>query len=283
MPQSKPHPTISSITASSASIVRTTSDVALPPGPEVPLQDAVSVIIQLRPLESLSVWCGGNISFSGGLREGSLAIVDLRDTWRCQHDSAFDDLRIQIDHRVLKEMARNLGIRGFVSLTNPAGAVDPVLLNLARALLPSLDHPEHCKLSFLDQVVGACLTHILQTYGDGVASGVRRTRLTPRQEALAKEILASNLLGSISIDEVAAQCSLSRGHFIRAFCESTGKTPHQWLIKLRIDAAKTCLTGATPISKIAKSCGFADQSHLTRVFKRIIGVTPAEWRRANDK
>ncbi|CAG9185536.1 HTH-type transcriptional activator RhaR [Cupriavidus laharis] len=276
-------PTIRSITASSATIVRMRSDVALPPGPALPNEDAASIIVQLRPFESLALWRGGRSFFNGGYDRGGLAITDLCDTWRCHHGSAFDNLRMRVERRVLQDFARELGVRGPVSLSNPAGSVDPVIFNLAQALLPSLDGPEQRQRLFLDQMVGAFLIHILQAYGSAAASGRHRPRLTPRQEALAKEILSAHLPGNISVDEVAAQCNLSRSHFIRAFCNSTGKTPYQWLTERRIEVVKNCLAaGTVPISMIAAECGFVDQSHLTRVFKRVTGVTPADWRKRND-
>jgi AraC-like DNA-binding protein len=56
--------------------------------------------------------------------------------------------------------------------------------------------------------------------------------------------------------------------------------PHQWLLRQRIEKAKDLLAqGTQPLSTMASACGFADQSHFTRVFTRVVGLTPAEWRR----
>ncbi|WP_439687165.1 helix-turn-helix domain-containing protein [Cupriavidus oxalaticus] len=73
-----------------------------------------------------------------------------------------------------------------------------------------------------------------------------------------------------------------RSHFIRAFCHTTGKTPYQWLLERRIEVVKASLRGPASIAKIASDCGFADQSHMTRVFRRLTGMTPAGWRKLND-
>ena len=55
-------------------------------------------------------------------------------------------------------------------------------------------------------------------------------------------------------------------------------TPHRWLLKARVDASMKLLArGELPIAEIAIACGFADQSHFTRVFARITGVTPKVW------
>jgi AraC family transcriptional regulator len=80
--------------------------------------------------------------------------------------------------------------------------------------------------------------------------------------------------------DVARACGLSRGHFTKAFRVATGLTPHQWLQRYRVDKAKTLLLNpSSSIAEIAGACGFADQSHLTRVFSRLVGSTPALWRR----
>ena len=274
---------VQSIATSAATMTRMRSEVALPDSADIPQRDAASIIVQLRSFASHSLWRDGKHVFSGGHREGALAITDLRDGWRCHHGSAFDNVRLRVEHQTLQKLARDLGIGRPVSLVNPAGAQDPVLLSLARALLPSLEYPERGDRLFLDHVVGACLTHVLRAYGGGLDPGRRRPRLTSRQEVRAKEILAAHLLGNISIDEVAAQCNLSRSYFIRAFRETTGQTPYQWLIERRIDLVKDLLGGPMSILKIAVDCGFADQSHLTRVFKQVTGLTPAKWRRLSEK
>lgn len=59
---------------------------------------------------------------------------------------------------------------------------------------------------------------------------------------------------------------------------STGCTPSQWLLVRKIDKAKLLLKGPAPIADISAECGFADQAHLTLVFKMAVGTTPGRWR-----
>jgi len=72
---------------------------------------------------------------------------------------------------------------------------------------------------------------------------------------------------------------LSRGHFIRAFQQSVGETPHRWLTTQKIEKARRLLreTGQ-PLTEIALACGFCDQAHFTRTFSRVSGTTPGAWR-----
>jgi AraC-like DNA-binding protein len=110
-------------------------------------------------------------------------------------------------------------------------------------------------------------SHIAQTYG-GMRSIVAPQRgvLAPWQERRAKELLSANLLGDISIPHIARQCSLSIGHFARAFRQTTGLSLHQWLLRHRIDQAHGLLRdGRLSLAEVARACGFADRSHSTRV------------------
>nr|WP_234892653.1 helix-turn-helix transcriptional regulator [Agrobacterium vitis] len=71
-------------------------------------------------------------------------------------------------------------------------------------------------------------------------------------EHLAKSLLVEKLDGDISIEQVARACNLSRGDFIRAFRETTGMTPYQWLLSQRIDRARALLrTSNAPLAEVA--------------------------------
>lgn len=100
------------------------------------------------------------------------------------------------------------------------------------------------------------------------------------QEQRAKELLAGQLSGRVSIGDIAQACELSRTHFSRAFKASTGQTPHQWLTALRVARAKRhLLASVLSLPDIATDCGFSDQSHFTRVFTAQTGAAPRSWQR----
>jgi transcriptional regulator GlxA family with amidase domain len=92
--------------------------------------------------------------------------------------------------------------------------------------------------------------------------------------------MSANLQRDVSIADVATECSLSAGHFARAFRRSTGLSPHQWLLQHRIDEAHGLLRDRRlSLAEIACACGFADQSHFTKAYTRLRGITPGAWRR----
>src|SRR4029077_15958219 len=103
----------------------------------------------------------------------------------------------------------------------------------------------------------------------------------PWQERRAKEILRAKLQGGVPLKEVARECGLSASHFSHAFRRTLGVAPHNWLIEQRIVLSKEKLRDdRLLLADVAAECGFSDQSHLTRHFKRIVGVSPGAWRRA---
>ncbi|AZD55485.1 AraC family transcriptional regulator [Pseudomonas chlororaphis] len=106
--------------------------------------------------------------------------------------------------------------------------------------------------------------------------------LTGWQERRAKELMIRDMGNCIRISEVAERCNLSRSHFSRAFKKITGHSPQGWLMRIKIEKAKSLLITAMAITEVAHECGFNDHSHFTRTFNRLEGVTPRAWRSALD-
>lgn len=115
---------------------------------------------------------------------------------------------------------------------------------------------------------------------NGQVQGMTRGGLAPWQADLASRLLLRNLCSDLPVGELARLCGLSRSYFTRAFKASMGTPPHRWLLRERVRRAGEMLEKTDEsISLIAQSCGFADQSHLTRVFHATVGASPAAWRR----
>ncbi|MBB4951963.1 AraC-like DNA-binding protein [Agrobacterium vitis] len=211
----------------------------------------------------------------------SVYIRSLGEAYKADLQNSFDFVLFEVAPTVLETIAEEADLRTVSALNTITGQPDPVLANLARALMPALENPNQASRLFVDQLTGAIGTHVVQQYGNRTVSSQTRTRKLSRvQENVAKAIILDNLDGNLSISDLAQACNLSRGYFIHAFRETTGMTPYQWLLRERIAKARMLLvqTDAT-IFDIAISCGFSDQSHFTRVFSNVVGTTPGNWRR----
>jgi AraC-like DNA-binding protein len=108
-----------------------------------------------------------------------------------------------------------------------------------------------------------------------------RGGLAPWQVRRLTMHIENHLAESLQCEDLARLVGLSLSHFMRAFRESFGCPPHAYLMRRRMEYAQgLMLTTNTPLGQIALECGLADQSHLSRLFQKFVGETPAAWRRA---
>lgn len=114
-------------------------------------------------------------------------------------------------------------------------------------------------------------------------AGDRPTLKAARKESqpirLVQNYLEAHYAENSSLAELAAIANLSPFYLLRTFRKQVGLPPHGYLNQVRLHRAKRLLVQGKPISDVAQETGFADQSHLTRQFKRMTGVTPGQYQR----
>jgi AraC-like DNA-binding protein len=156
--------------------------------------------------------------------------------------------------------------------------------HLPAALLPAMRKPQEAHTLFLDYVALSLTAHMAYAYGAvNATAGVPRGGLAPWQERRAKELMSASLQEEIPLSLLAKECGLSVRHFARAFRVSTGLPPHRWLLRRRVDHARELLRSrALSLADVALFCGFADQSHFTRVSTAVVGISPGAWCRTNS-
>lgn len=155
---------------------------------------------------------------------------------------------------------------------------DPRVIALAELIAAECENPEPLHDLYGDGLVVSLLIDVMQLRR--VVSR-KRTKLAGWQLRRAVDYIEENCLRSIRLEELALLTNLSQSHFSHAFKASTGIPPHQWQTKARLERAKQLLVcGNTPITDVAVETGFADQAHFTRVFRKNIGTTPANWKKS---
>ena len=211
----------------------------------------------------------------------SIYVRDFSEPYQADLYGNFDFILAELSHEFLTRLADEHGMPRIAGLVCEPNRNDPVLGHLAAALAANAETPGALGALFVEQLGLTMGIHLARQYARVPHREVRtKGALTAAHEARAKELLLSRPREGITLAEVARECNLSRAYFIRAFAKTTGLTPHQWLLEQKAHQARELIErSALGLSDIANACGFADQSHMSRVFVRTLGTTPGAWRR----
>lgn len=107
-----------------------------------------------------------------------------------------------------------------------------------------------------------------------------RNGLTPSRLAALCDFMHSESHADVTLDQLAALVGLSPKHLCRSFKASTGLSPYQYLLRVRVEAAKRAMrVSADSLTHIALACGFGSSSHFSTTFRKITGLTPKAFRR----
>lgn len=154
---------------------------------------------------------------------------------------------------------------------------DPRMAPLARAIADECTNPVAMHGLFGAGLINALLALLFDIRHE---DGQRKSGLSRSQLRLVVEFMEANCFRPIRLSELAELAQLSETHLSHAFKASTGLPPHRWQMKARIrKIQEKLLREPLTLSEVALAAGFSDQAHFTRVFKTVVGLTPAEWRR----
>lgn len=161
---------------------------------------------------------------------------------------------------------------------------DPLIHQISLALKAELELNPHKSRFYAESMAIALSAHLIQRYtADKHLISDCLGGLSKYQLKRAIDYIQAHFTENIPLEATAAEVGISRFYFCRLFKQSTGITPHQYLIKCRIDRAKILLKqhDNSSIAKIALEVGFSNQSHFTKHFKRLVGTTPKKFRVTN--
>jgi AraC family transcriptional regulator len=250
---------------------------------DIPSEEALLVFLLRKPYPSNPYRVDGRPVTLEPLDAGQFNFLDLRRSHVAWVQAASDCIALHLPIAAFHEVASETRLPRIGGLRTAPGLAlkDPVVHHLSESLIPALTWPPAAQPLFVEHVGLALVTHVMERYGDiSPDAPTPRGGLAPWQLREAKDLLMANLSGRLSLGDLAKACRLSRAHFARAFKATTGVAPYQWLALRRIELAKDLLAGSgKSLEQIAEECGFADASHLSRVFARRVGASPGRWRR----
>jgi AraC family transcriptional regulator len=210
------------------------------------------------------------------LRRGSVWVCPAGDIVSVRLNSTFRYVRMSIDPDYFARMVGTESADAPVELRRTFGIAKSQIGHILGALVAEADAGNPGGLPFVEALVTG-LSRQLALHAGAQSPGPERRRggLSTAARRRSLEMMAAQISTNISVDVLAREVGLSPAHFARAFRQTMGVPPHQYLLTLRLEHARRLLEGPDAVlSDVAHRAGFADQAHFTRMFKREFGVTP---------
>lgn len=238
-----------------------------------------SLHLEHRPVNG--PWSGQTI-YQGDLllQPGGTTSSELR--WTCLSSEPLHMLYIHLSQDLFSRTAQELTKHdpAHLNLIKHFGFQDPLLAQIGHALWQELEQSAPAGKLYGQTAAQMLAVHLLRHYTAlSVDIQERSQGLTPRQMKHLVDFILAHLSENLSLEILAQQVGFSPYHFAHLFRETAGKSPHQFVQQQRIERAKQLLRETNvPLADVALESGFANQSHLTQVFKRHLNLTPRVYR-----
>ena len=161
------------------------------------------------------------------------------------------------------------------------GIADSVLARLLQALIAIIEDEAHYSQALAAEVIRAFVNAVAARLGHPAAELKVKGGIAPNQMKSLLAWLNEHIQDSLTVGHMASQVGLSEAHFSREFKRSTGLTPWDFVVRIRLDRARESLMNGECSATVASQFGFADQSHMARLFKLRFGVSPSAYVKAN--
>ena len=181
---------------------------------------------------------------------------------------------------LVRFIAREATGRDFSPTFDNSYAPDAALaerLRATHAVLEGSADTMRKECTLVEMIGEIIIRHAATPNADGGALPAARSTAALRR---VRELLEAEYARTVTISELAREAGLSTFHLIRVFRATFGLPPYKYLELVRIQQARRLIRLGFPLTHVVHATGFSDQSHLTRYFKRIVGVTPGIYARA---
>lgn len=194
--------------------------------------------------------------------------------------SQADFLVLYLEPKFVERATQEISIGERVEIVPQARFEDKLVADVAKHLLTEVESGGATGTLYAESLMTALTARLVKQYSNSrilpcdYKGGLSRVRLR-----LILEYIDEHLSEDLSLERLAALCCLSQFHFCRLFKQSTGVSPHQYLIQQRVERAKQLLLQRQlSIAEVAQTVGFNEQSQLARHLKRVTGLTPTQLR-----
>lgn len=223
----------------------------------------------------------GKSIITGTARDGAITIIPAGSASQWDIYQPMTIVQLYLPHATLARVALEANIAAPGDLVERTAHPDLVTSRLLVSAADVVDGNETLDTLFRQQLSDLLATRLLSAH-TGMAPAYQPAHggLSPAVLRRAIERLRSDSDADVSLAALAADAGLSRFHFCRAFKESTGLSPHNWLRQHRLEQAMVMLRDPnTSVAMVAASLGYASQTAFAAAFRKLTGETPSEWRR----
>ncbi len=204
-----------------------------------------------------------------------VVVVPPGVTHQVQWDQSSEFLILTIKPDVLGQVAYEVIAPDRVDLVPDLPRVDALVRQLGLALRSELELNGGSDHLYVESLVNCLAVHLLKTYSAVPPRLPASGPLPSSTLTLVTGYIQDHLHQALSLADLAALVGLSACYFATLFKQSTGMSPHQFVVQCRLQRSQQLLARTdVAISAIALQCGFSSQSHLTRVFRQHLGTTP---------
>jgi AraC family transcriptional regulator len=225
-------------------------------------------------------------SIDGGERKttplpsGSVFIYGGRELVWHQREKISEYVNLKLNPQLLEQVAHENNLAESIILDHRVIFQDPTILHVAQLLKEEVAHGGLASALLVESLRNLLAVHLLRNYqGKPAQPQVQQTALDSLKIKQIKDYIEDNIAEELAIAELAALVPMSQFHFARAFKATVGQSPHQYVVKRRMERAKVLLSvTGLPVAEVAYRVGFANQSHFTAQFRKIIGITPKQYR-----
>ncbi|HEU0185621.1 MAG TPA: AraC family transcriptional regulator [Blastocatellia bacterium] len=229
--------------------------------------------------EGTMVVAGGHI-VHGERTVGDAAIVPAGQQYKAVWREEFEDVGIHLDPDFVSRQARELAQNDHVDLIRACEIGDPLVHQIGRSLAAEVDAGAPAGRIYAESLVNTLVAYMIRHYSSAGERFRHNLGGLPKHKLRrVTEFIEENLEYDLTLAEIAEIADLSPFHFARAFKQSTGSTPIQFLTRRRIDLAKRLLAESElTIVEVGLRAGFKNQSHFTTLFRKITAMTPRAYR-----
>lgn len=211
---------------------------------------------------------------------GEISVTPAGTRFSAQWKSELEYVAVFFSEEFLRRATADFTANAKAQLVQACGPRDELVRSIALALAAELDAELPAGKLYAESLVNTLAVHLMRHYStDSLIPDLNFGGLPAHKLRRVIEFMNAHLAQDLSLTELAETVELSQYHFARAFKQSTGQTPIQFLMQRRVEAAKQLLAQSElPIVEVGLRTGFKNQSHFTTLFRRVTTVTPRAYR-----